>query len=75
MPRKGVKMSPEAQARSDAAAAAWHKENTEVLKFSIRVKKGCGAAYKELAARRGKSLTGIIRDYLNSECAKEGIEV
>lgn len=75
MPRKGTKLTPDAQARQDAAIAAWHRENTEVIKFSVRVRKGCGAAYKELAKRRGVSLTSLIRDYLNSECEKENISV
>ena len=75
MPRKGTKLSPDAQARQDAAVDAWHKENTEILKFSVRVRKGCGAAYKELAKRRGCSLTALIRDYLNGECEKENISV
>lgn len=75
MPRKGVKVSPEAKAKNAAATAAWHKENTDVLKFSIRVRAGCSGAYRELAAKRGVSLTSLIRDYLNGECEKEGIDV
>lgn len=75
MPRKGTKLSPDAQTRQNAAVDAWHKENTEVIKFSIRVRKDCAGAYKELAQRRGVSLTALIRDYLNSECSKENIQV
>lgn len=75
MPKKGTKLSEEAQARQKAATDAWHKENTEVIKFSIRVRSGCGGAYKELAARRGVSLTSLIRDYLNEQCQAEGIDV
>ncbi len=75
MPRKGTKLSPDAQARQNAAVDAWHRENTEVIKFSVRVRKGCGEAYRELAQRRGVSLTALIRDYLNAECEKENISV
>ena len=75
MPRKGAKLSPEAQARQNAATEAWHRENTEVLKFSIRVRSGCSGAYKQLAAVRGTSLARIIKDYLDGECRKEGIKI
>lgn len=75
MPRRGSKLSPEAKEKNAAATAAWHSENTEVLKFSIRVRKGRAGAYRELAVRRGKSLTGIIREYLDAECEKENIEI
>ena len=75
MPRKGSKLSPEAQERQKAATEAWHRENTEVLKFSIRVKSGCSGAYKQLAAARGTSLTRIIKDYLDEQCRLEGIDV
>ena len=75
MPRKGTKLSPEAQARQKASTEAWHRENTEVLKFSIRVRSGCSGAYKQLAAARGTSLTRIIKDYLDEQCRLEGIDV
>lgn len=75
MPRKGAKLSPDAQARQNAATAAWHKENTEIIKFSVRVKKGRSLAYRELAKKRGESLTGIVKAYLDGECQKENIEV
>ncbi len=75
MPRKGSKLSPEAAAKNAAATAAWHKENTSVIKFSVRVPAGSESAYKELAARRGTSLTAIVREYLNAECRKEGIQL
>lgn len=75
MPRKGTKLSPEAQARQNAATEAWHRENTEVLKFTIRVRAGCAGAYKQLAAARGTSLAGIIKSYLDEQCRIEGIDV
>lgn len=75
MPRPGTKLSPEAKARQDAAIDAWHKVNTELVKFTIRVPKGCAGAYRELAARRGRSLTGIVRDYLNEQCRMDGIDI
>ena len=75
MPRRGTELSPEAAERNAAAISTWHKENSEVIKFSIRVPKGCAGSYRELARRRGQSLTGIIREYLNEECRKEGIEI
>lgn len=75
MPRRGSKLSPEAKKKNTAATAAWHAENTEILKFSIRVRKGRAGAYRELAARRGQSLTGIIREYLDAQCEKENIDL
>ena len=75
MPRRGTKLSPEAKARQDSATAAWHAENTEVIKFSVRLPKGRGNAYRELAKARSQSLTSIVKDYLDSECAKAGIEI
>jgi len=75
MPRKGANVSPEAKARNAAATARWHTENTEVIKFSIRVKKGCSGAYRELAQKRGQSLASIIKTYLDGECRSEGIDV
>lgn len=75
MPRRGAKLSPEAKEKNTAATAAWHAENTEVLKFSIRVRKNYAGAYRELARKRGRSLTGIIREYLDAECEKENIDL
>ena len=75
MPRKGTKLSPEAQANQAAATAAWHRENTEIIKFSVRLPKGRGSAYRELAAATGRSLTSIVKDHLDEECRKAGIEI
>ena len=75
MPRKGTVLSEAAAQHQREATAAWHKEHTEVLKFAIRVRKDNADAYRQLAARRGVSLTSLIRDYLNAECQKDGIEV
>lgn len=75
MPRKGTKLSPEAQANQAAATAAWHRENTEVIKFSVRLPKGRGSAYRELAAATGRSLTSIVREHLDEDCRKAGIEI
>lgn len=71
MPRKGAKLSDEAQARNTQAIARWHRENTEAL--SVRVRREQADAYRQLAKARGQSLTAIIRDYLEAECEKEGI--
>ena len=75
MPRKGTRLSPEAAEKQAAAVRAWHEEHTEIVKFSIRVNKGCSGAFRELARRRGQSLTAIVRDYLKSQCEAEGIDV
>ena len=44
-----------------------HKE-----RIVVDVDKGRKEAYKQLAAKRGKSLTALIVDYLESELKKEG---
>lgn len=75
MPRKGARLSPDAAERQREAIKSWHDKNTEVLKFSVRVRAGCQDAYRELAHRKGVSLTSLIRDYLNALCAEEGIDV
>ena len=72
MPRKGAKLSKEAQAKQTEAIRAWHKENTVAITFRVRKEKQ--PRYKELAARRGMSLSGMIQAYLDGECEKEGIE-
>lgn len=71
MPRKGAKLSEDAQVRNAQAIARWHRENTEAL--SVRVRREQADAYRQLAKARGQSLTAIIRDYLEAECEKEGI--
>ena len=75
MPRKGVKMSPEAIDRQNKAIDAWHKANTEVIKFSVRLPKGRGSAYRELAMAKGQSLTSIVKAHLDEECRKAGIDI
>lgn len=72
MPRKGAKLSAEAQARQLEAIKAWHKEHTVAVSFRIRKEKH--PLYKELAARRGVSLSGMIQAYLDAECEKEGLK-
>lgn len=71
MPRQGAQLTVEAKARNDAAIKAWHAENTTKVIFRVRKEKH--PRYKELAARRGKSLSGLIQEYLDAECEKEGI--
>lgn len=73
MPRKGVKLSEEAAKKNAAASAAWHKKNTEAL--SIRVRREKAEAYRELASRRGQSLSSIVWQYLDAECEKKGIVI
>ena len=71
MPRKGTKLSEEAAQRQREAIRAWHKENTVAITFRVRKEKQ--PLYKELAARRGVSLSKVIQDYLDAECEKDGI--
>lgn len=73
MPRKGTKLSEDAYRKNVAASAAWHKKNTEAL--SIRVRREKAEAYRELASRRGQSLSSIVWQYLDAECEKEGIVI
>lgn len=75
MPRKGTKLSPEAQIKQTAATQAWHQEYTEVIKFSVRLPKGRGSAYRELAAATGRSLTSIVKEHLDEDCRKAGIAI
>lgn len=75
MPRKGTKLSPEAAEKQAAAIDAWHRENTEIIKFSVRLPKGRGSAYRELAAATGRSLTSIVKECLDEACRKAGIEI
>ena len=72
MPRKGVNLSPEAKAKNEAAIAKWHLEHYENL--SIALKKGKREAYKKLAAKRGISVSAMIQEYMDGECAKEKIK-
>lgn len=71
MPRKGTKLSPEAAEKQAAAIRAWQLENMQNL--SIALRKGKRDAYKQLAARRGTSVAGMIQAYMDEECRKEGI--
>ena len=66
MPRKGVKLSPEAAARQAAAVRKWQKEKTSVL--NVRVRKEKHEEYRQMAQRIGKPLATIIREYLDSLC-------
>ena len=69
MPRKGTKLSPEAAQKQRAAIAAWHGEKIENL--SIGLRKGKRAAYKQLAAARGTSVSSLIQTYMDAEYEKE----
>lgn len=73
MPRKGVNLSDEAKKNNVAAIRRWQKEHTEAL--SIRVRREKANAYRELAKRRGQSLSSLIWQYLDAECEKEGIPI
>ena len=64
-------MSEAAQAKNREAIKAWHKEHTVAITFRVRKEKQ--PLYKELAARRGNSLSGMIQAYLDAESEKEGI--
>ena len=64
MPRKGVKMSDAAIAKQNEAIKAWHKEHTVQLCFRFRKEKA--AAYKELAEKRGQSLSSLIQELLDN---------
>ncbi len=71
MPRKGVKMSPDAIANQNRAIARWKVEHTDNLSVSLR--KGKREAYKRLAELRGTSVSKMIQDYMDKECQREGI--
>ena len=71
MPRKGIVLSEEAAAKNREAIKKWHSENTTKIIFRVRKEKA--PLYKELAARRGKSLSGLIQGYLDAECEKMGL--
>lgn len=63
-------LSPEAKKRQLEAIKRWHAENT--VKIVFRVRKEKRELYKALAARRGVSLSKLIQDYLDAECARGG---
>lgn len=64
MPRKGVVLSPEAAARQAESIKKWQKENTTQL--CLRVRKEKTEAYKELAEKKGVSLSALIQNALDS---------
>lgn len=65
MPRKGTKLSEDAQARQKEAVKNWHKTNTVVI--DIRVQREKAAAYKELAKKRGLPMATLIKELLDRE--------
>lgn len=69
MPRKGTKLSDEAQRKQTEAIAAWHKANTVVI--DIRVQKERADAYKALAKSRGLPMATLIKQLLDAELEKE----
>lgn len=73
MPRKGVKMSPEAVKKNNEAIAKWKVEHTDNLSVSVR--KGKREAYKRLAQLRGTSVSAMIQEFMDAECRKEGLEL
>ncbi len=73
MPRKGVNLSDDAKEKNAAAIRRWQKEHTEAL--SIRVRREKANAYRELAKRKGQSLSSLIWKHLDAECEKEGIPI
>jgi hypothetical protein len=73
MPRKGTRLSPEAAARQNEAITRWKLEHTENLSISLR--KGKRDAYKRLAAARDTSVSAMIQDYMDAECAKSCVQL
>ena len=69
MPRKGTKLSDEAQKKQSEAIKAWHKENTVVL--NIRVRKEVAEDYRALARSRGLPLATLIKQLLEAELEKK----
>ena len=69
MPRKGTKLSDEAQKKQNEATAAWHKANTVVI--DIRVKREKADAYKALAQSRGLPMATLIKQLLDQELQRE----
>ena len=69
MPRKNARLSPEALARDRAYTAEWKKKNTVIIPLQVR--KGERERYKQLAARRGVSLTRLILSLLDAEDSKD----
>ena len=65
-------LSPEAKARQEAAIKAWHAAHTTKICMRWRTEKA--ARYKALAQKRGASLSGLVQELLDRECAEEGIE-
>ena len=87
MPRKGAKLAEEAAKKNAAATGGSYKKVATMEEafdgadivypkswaLSIRVRREKAAAYRELASRRGQSLSSIVWQYLDAECEKEGI--
>ena len=69
MPRKGTRLSPEAEKRNADAIAAYHAQHYENL--SITMRKGKRDAWKRLAEARGESVSGMIQRYMDSEYEKQ----
>ena len=68
MPRKGVKMSPEALENQKQAIRRWQKEKTSVINVRCRNEKY--AEYKALAERMGKPLATLIKQCLDELIAE-----
>ena len=69
MPRKGTKLSSEADAKNKEAIRRWKLENIENL--SVGLRKGKRDAYKRLAEARGTSVSNMIQSYMDAEYEKE----
>lgn len=56
-----------------ASQNRWKTEHYQNL--SIALRKGKRDAYKELAKKRGTSVSAMIQAYMDEELRKEGIEI
>lgn len=72
MPRKGAKLSPEAQKKQREAIARWKSEH--MASVTVTVRKERAAAYREMAARRGTTLRAIILEHLDKLVEEEGLQ-
>ena len=69
MPRRGVKLTKEADAKNRAANAAWKQAHIENLSIGLRI--GKRDAYKRLAEARATSVSAMIQNYMDEEYRKE----
>lgn len=72
MPRKGAKLSPEAQQKQREAISRWKMEH--MASVTVTVRRERAELYKALAAKRGTTLRAMIVGYLDGELQAEGME-